>query len=60
MRKINWVFVLMLILCCSVAANEKRTIYDFEYGIFTHGADNYEEGDKSVSSGGDLEKNHYH
>ncbi len=40
----------------SVHANEKRTIYDFEYGIFSHGAENYEEGDRAVSSGGELEK----
>ena len=31
----------------------------YEYGIFSHGAENYEEGDKSVSSGGELEKTTY-
>lgn len=56
MKRIKWAFMLMLLFSCSVAANEKRTIYDFEYGIFSHGAENYEEGDKSVSSGGELEK----
>ncbi len=56
MKKINYIVILMLFLSCSVTANEKRTIYDFEYGIFSHGAENYEEGDKTVSSGGELEK----
>jgi len=40
----------------AVYADEKRTIYDFEYGLFAHGAENYEEGDTSVSSTGELEK----
>jgi len=52
--------VVFLLLCClsinTVQADEKRTIYDFEYGIFSHGSENYEEGDKSVSSDGALEK----
>ena len=56
MKIIKWAFTLTLLLSCSVSANEKRTIYDFEYGIFSHGTENYEEGDKSVSSGGELEK----
>ena len=56
MRIINWLFILMLFLSGSISANEKRTIYDFEYGIFSRGAENYEEGDKSVSSEGELEK----
>ena len=48
--------LLFSFLLNSVYANEKRTIYDFEYGIFNRGAENYEEGDKSVSSTGELEK----
>ena len=44
-----------VILNSAQANNEKRTIYDFEYGIFSYGAENYEEGDKTVSSG-ELEK----
>ena len=48
--------LLFSFLLTSVYANEKRTIYDYEYGIFSHGAENYEEGDKSVSSEGELEK----
>ena len=51
------VFLLLLMVSVhQVYADEKRTIYDFEYGIFNHGAENYEEGDKSVSSTGELEK----
>ncbi len=52
------VFTLLLIVVGGghAYADEKRIIYDFEYGIFSHGAENYEEGDKSVSSGGELEK----
>lgn len=40
----------------AVYADEKRTIYDFEFGLFSQGAENYEEGDKSVSSTGALEE----
>lgn len=51
------VFLLLLMVSVQqVYADEKRTIYDFEYGIFNRGAENYEEGDKSVSSTGELEK----
>lgn len=52
-------FVILLLLLSGtgqVIADEKRIIYDFEYGIFNRGAENYEEGDKSVSSTGELEK----
>ena len=48
--------LLFSLLLNPAQSNEKRTIYDFEYGIFSHGAENYEEGDKTVSSGGELEK----
>ncbi len=51
------VFILLLMICFNQAyADEKRTIYDFEYGIFNRGAENYEEGDTSVSSTGELDK----
>ena len=50
------VFILVLMISGSLIANEKRTIYDFEYGIFSRGAENFEEGDKSISSGSELEK----
>ena len=54
------VFLLLLMVSVQlVYADEKRTIYDFEYGIFNRGAENYEEGDKSVSSVGELEKTTY-
>jgi len=46
----------MLLFTQSSFADEKRTIYDFEYGLFSRGAENHEEGDKSVSSTGELEK----
>ncbi len=37
-------------------ADEKRIIYDYEYGIFSRGFESYEEGDRNVSSNGELEK----
>ena len=53
-------FLLFVLVCFNfVYADEKRTIYDFEYGIFNRGAENYEEGDKSISSTGELEKATY-
>lgn len=56
MQRINYLFLLMFLFSQAGYADEKRTIYDFEYGIFSSGTDNYEEGDKSVSSNGELEK----
>lgn len=56
MKLLNYVFLLMLLFLPCSYADEKRTIYDFEYGIFSRGADNYEDGDKTVSSTGELEK----
>ncbi len=56
MKQLNYVFLLILLLAPCSYADEKRIIYDFEYGIFSRGAENYEEGDKSVSSNGELEK----
>ena len=55
MKTVVFLLLLMLIIQ-NVYADEKRTIYDFEYGIFNRGAENYEEGDKSVTSTGALEK----
>lgn len=56
MKRLNYVFLLMLLFAQCSYADEKRTIYDFEYGIFSRGSENYEEGDKSISSTGELEK----
>ena len=51
------VLLLISLICFKYAySDEKRIIYDFEYGIFSHGAENYEEGDRTVSSDGELEK----
>lgn len=56
MWPIKYILIIVLFYSHCVSADEKRTIYDFEYGIFSRGAENYEEGDKSVSSDGELEK----
>ncbi|MEJ2114745.1 MAG: DUF3859 domain-containing protein [Gammaproteobacteria bacterium] len=56
MKTAVFTFLLIVLSGGHAYADEKRIIYDFEYGIFSHGAENYEEGDKSVSSGGELEK----
>ena len=56
MKRLNYAFLLVLLFIQCGYADEKRTIYDFEYGIFSRGADNLEEGDKTVSSAGELEK----
>ena len=56
MKPLNYALLLMLLCAQGSYANEKRTIYDFEYGVFTHGAKNFEEGDKVLTSGGELEK----
>ena len=53
------ILLLFIASMTQVCADEKRTIYDFEYGIFNRGAENYEEGDKSVSSTGELEKTNH-
>ena len=51
------VFLLLIMgLGSHVHANEKRTIYDFEYGIFSRGTENFEEGDRTIYSDGELEK----
>lgn len=56
MKRLIYVFLFMLLHVPCSHADEKRTIYDIEYGIFLHGAESYEEGDKSVSSTRELEK----
>lgn len=56
MKHAKYILIIVLFFSNCVSADEKRTIYDFEYGIFTRDAENYEEGDKVVSSGGELEK----
>lgn len=53
------IFPLVLLVAFSannVYASEKRIIYDFEYGIFAHGMEGFEEGDRAISSDGALEK----
>ncbi len=55
MKRLNYAFLLMLLFAQCGYADEKKTIYNFDYGVFPHGARNYEEGDKTVSSTGDLE-----
>ena len=37
-------------------ANEKRIIYDYEYGIFSRGTNSIEEGERVISSSGELDK----
>ena len=57
----NMKVILSLLLLAAFAANgvyadEKRIIYDFEYGIFSRGMEGFEEGDRTISSDGALEK----
>ena len=40
----------------SLFADEKRIIYDFEYGIFSRGMEDYKEGDRALTPEGPLEK----
>ncbi len=54
--KIYSTFFVLLFLVSFVYANEKRIIYNFEYGIFTQGSKDFEEGDKTITSDGPLEK----
>ena len=48
--------LLLLLFFQHVHADEKRIIYDFEYGIFSYSSENYEEGERTISSDGELEK----
>ncbi|MGH1536882.1 MAG: DUF3859 domain-containing protein [Gammaproteobacteria bacterium] len=56
MKQLNYACLLMLFITHCSYADEKRTIYDFEFGIFSHGSEEFEEGDRSISSNGELEK----
>ncbi len=49
-------FFLVVFSATAIYADEKRTIYDFEYGIFSRGPEHYEEGDRSATSNNELEK----
>ena len=55
MRKVFYFCFFILVSNC-VIANEKRIIYDYEYGIFAHGFEDYEEGDRAAATSGELEK----
>ena len=49
---------LIFLICLaagSVLANEQRIIYDFEYGIFSRGMEEFREGDRVVTSEGPLD-----
>lgn len=50
------IIFLTLFATNTIYADEKRIIYDFEYGIFSPGLEDFEEGDRAVSSDGELEK----
>ena len=54
--KIKIFFLSVLLIANICRADEKRTIYDFEYGIFSRGAENFEEGNRTITSDGELEK----
>lgn len=49
-------FLLIFLFSQSTNADEKRTIYDFEYGLFPSGVENYAEDGKPVSSNRELKK----
>ncbi len=49
------VFFLVCVVASSALANEQRIIYDFEYGIFTRGMEEFREGDRAVTREGPLE-----
>ncbi len=53
--KLKPVFFLICLAAGSVSANERRIIYDFEYGIFSRGMEEFKEGDRAVTSEGPLE-----
>ena len=49
-------FIFLIFLVASSAlANEQRIIYDFEYGIFSRGMEEFKEGDRMVTGKGPLE-----
>ena len=53
--KMKAVFFLMCLVASSALAGEQRIIYDFEYGIFSRGMEEFKEGDRTVTSEGPLE-----
>ncbi len=55
MKKII-IFFLSLFVTETLHADEKRIIYDYEYGIFSHGTEGFKEGDRSMSSDRELER----
>jgi len=48
--------VLVWFAAGSLFADEKRIIYDFEYGIFSRGMEDYRGGDRDLTPEGPLEK----
>ncbi len=56
MKQLNYACLLMLLIAQCAYADEKRTIYDFEYGIFSQGSEEFAEGDRSIFSDGELGK----
>lgn len=56
MMKTKTVLSLVFLAAGAVCADEKRIIYDFEYGIFSRGMEEFKEGDRVISSEGALEK----
>ena len=58
MKKVLYLSCLFLLSNC-IFANEKRIIYDYEYGIFAHGFEDFEEGDRAAATQGELEKSTY-
>ena len=58
MRMIKTIALIVLLwfIAGCLYADEKRVIYDFEYGIFSRGMEDYKEGDRALSAGGPLEK----
>lgn len=54
--KTKAVFFLVFLTAGAVCADEKRIIYDVEYGIFSRGMEEFKEGDRVVATEGPLEK----
>ncbi|MYB89076.1 MAG: DUF3859 domain-containing protein [Proteobacteria bacterium] len=55
MTKMKPVLFLICLAAGSVLANEQRIIYDFEYGIFSRGMEEFKEGNRTVTSEGPLD-----
>jgi len=56
MRRLIYVVLLIMLSVQCAYADEKRVIYDYEYGIFAHGSENFKEGDRGAASQGALEQ----